>query len=261
MLLFDTHAHLDDSRFDADRSEVILRAKQAGLVRIVTIGIDVETSSASVDLAKQYPEILSAAVAIQPNHVHEMAEGDFERIKSLAEESVVVAIGETGLDRYWDKAPFDLQESYFNQHLDLARSRDLPVIIHCREAEADIVRVLREHFERTGPIRGILHSFTGGIEHAAAGVAMGLHVSLAGMVTFKKSDNLREIAKTIPLDRILIETDSPYLTPEPFRGRRNEPARVQHTAECLAAVFGMSMEEFAKQTTENALQLFRLQVS
>ncbi|MCE9530376.1 MAG: TatD family hydrolase [Planctomycetes bacterium] len=256
-MLIDTHAHLDDDRFRDDLPAVLDRATAAGVSRILTIGVDADTSAAAVRLTEQYP-VLAAVVGIQPNHVAEMKPGDWERVLEMVQNPRVVAVGETGLDRYWDRAPFPLQEEFFDRHLQLARERNLPVVIHCREAEADVVRMLRAAFERHGPIAAVMHSFCGDSATAQACLAMGLHISFAGMLTFKNNDSLRQVAATIPLDRVLVETDSPYLTPMPFRGKRNEPAYVAHTAACLAGVFGISVEALAEKTTENARLLFKV---
>jgi TatD DNase family protein len=253
-MLIDTHAHLDDERFAADLPAVLERAHAAGVVHVVTIGIDAATSRANVALADAHA-MLFAAVGIQPNHVADAQPGDWEAILDLVKRPKVIAIGETGLDRYWDRAPFPLQEEHFARHLELARTLDKPVVIHCREAEADVVRMLRADFEKHGPVRGIMHSFTGDEATARACVEMGLHISFAGMVTFKNSEVLRQVAATVPLDRLLVETDSPYLAPMPFRGKRNEPAYVAHTAACLAQVRGLTVEKLSEQTTANARQL------
>lgn len=255
--LIDTHAHLDDRRFADDLPEVLTRARKAGLTRILSIGIDLSTSRAALELARHH-DLLAAVVGIQPNSLAEMAPTDWDDVQRLAREPDVVAIGETGLDRYWDRAPFPLQEEYFARHLELVRELDKPVVIHCREAEADVVRMLREEYDRRGPIDGVMHSFTGDRDTALACLEMGLHISFAGMVTFKKNEELRAIAALVPADRILIETDSPYLAPEPKRGKRNEPAFVAHTAACLAGVRGVEVTQFAEQTTDNARRLFRL---
>lgn len=256
-MLIDTHAHLDEERFKDDLPVVLDRAKAAGVARVLTIGIDAATSAAAVQLADSYP-MLAAVVGIQPNHVAETQDGDWQRILDLCKHPKVVAIGETGLDRYWDRAPFPLQEEYFTKHLELARQLGKPVVIHCREAEADVVRMLKQEFDKHGQIRGVMHSFTGDAATAKACLEMGLHVSFAGMLTFKNSEALRQVAAGLPLDRLLVETDSPYLAPMPFRGKRNEPGYVVHTAECMANLLKVSKEELAKRTTENAKDLFGL---
>jgi TatD DNase family protein len=253
--VIDTHAHLDDDRFAGDRADVVARAAAAGLSCVVTIGTDAATSARNVELAGQFP-LLRAAVGIQPNHVAEARAGDWDAIRELVTHPTVVAIGETGLDRYWDRAPFPLQEEYFARHLALSRETGKPVVIHCREAEADVVRMLRAEFDARGPVAGVMHSFTGDAATARACLDMGLYASFAGMVTYKNAEDLRRVAATIPLDRILVETDSPYLAPVPVRGKRNEPAYVVHTAECLAKVLGVSPEVIDEHTTRNARTLF-----
>lgn len=258
MTLIDTHAHLDDPRFADDLPAVLERASAAGVVRVLTIGIDLATSRAALALARRFPERLSAVVGIQPNHAGEAAVGDWDEIVAMSTDPHVVAIGETGLDRYWDRAPFDLQEDYFVRHLELCRQVRKPVVIHCREAEADVVRVLRTQFERHGPIAGVMHSFTGDAATARACLDMGLHISFAGMLTYKSAEDLRQVAKGIPLERLLVETDSPYLAPVPMRGKRNEPAFVTHTAGCLAGLKGVPVEELAAATMRNAQALFHM---
>jgi TatD DNase family protein len=170
----------------------------------------------------------------------------------------VVGIGETGLDRYWERTPFAQQEDYFARHLELSRQHDKAVVIHCRKAEADVVRMLRADFGRHGPACGVMHSFTGDAATAAACLEMGLYISFAGMLTYKNAGDLRDVARTIPLERLLVETDSPYLAPVPVRGQRNEPAYVAHTARCLAELFGIDMDAFGEATTRNAARLFKL---
>jgi TatD DNase family protein len=256
MTLIDTHAHLDQEEFDADRDAVIERAHAAGVEAIVAIGVTAASSLAVVELAGRHRGVY-AAVGIQPNYTAQVEPGDWERILALVDRPKVVAIGETGLDRYWDYAPLDVQQDHFDRHLRLAHERDLPFVVHTRDSDAEVLAMLREARQR-GPLRGVMHSFTGTAETAAECVELGLHISFAGMVTFKKSDALRAVAATVPADRILVETDSPYLAPHPLRGKRNEPANVLHTAACLAGVRGLPAEEFAALATANARALFRL---
>lgn len=258
MPLIDTHAHLFDERFDNDLPAVLERAAKAGVERIVCLGIDLESSRASIRIARQHPLVV-AAVGIQPNHVAEAGPGDWDEIVRLAEtEETVVAIGETGLDRYWDRASFPVQEDYFARHMELARRLNKPFAIHCREAEAHVVGMLRAEFDKHGPIRAVMHSFSGDLASAQACLAMGLDVSFAGMATFPNAQSLRDVAREAPLDRLLVETDSPYLAPQPVRGKRNEPAFVAHTAAHLAQVKGLSVVELEEQTTRNARRLFGL---
>ena len=256
MQLFDTHAHLDQPEFDDDRAEVVARAKAAGVENIIAIGISADTSAACVEVAAEFDGVY-AAVGMQPNYLAEAQPGDWDRIVAMLDQPGVVAIGETGLDRHWDFTPFDVQQDYFDRHMRLSQERGLPFIVHMRDCDEDILVMLREARQR-GPLRGVMHSFTGSRAMADECLAMGLYISFAGMVTFKKSAELRAIAAAVPDDRILIETDSPYLTPEPVRKiKRNEPAHVRHTAGCLAEVRGTTLEAFAAQTTANAKRLFR----
>ena len=255
--LIDTHAHLDDSQFQSDLPAVLNRAAAAGVYRIITVATTAPTSAISVELAAQHP-MLFATVGIQPNHVAEAAADAWDEVVRLATAARVVALGETGLDRHWDYTPFPQQEDYFARHLELARKHNLAVVIHCREAEADTVRMLRDDFERHGPVRAVMHSFTGDAETARSCLAMGLYLSFAGMLTYKNAQALRDVAATVPMERLLVETDSPYLAPVPVRGKRNEPANVVHTASCLARLKGVTAEVLAKQTTRNARALFGL---
>jgi TatD DNase family protein len=282
MTLVDTHAHLDQDEFDADRDAVLRRAKEAGVEAIVAVGVTADSSCAVLDLAERHPEI-HAAVGIQPNHAGQAAPGDWDRIVALAGHPRTVALGETGLDRYWDFTPLDVQRDYFDRHLRLAQRIGLPVVIHCREADKDLLPMLREAAARRpwggppgpprveglsmlreavarGPLRGVLHSFSGDAAMAAECLDLGLHLSFAGPATYRnrKFEPLREVAATAPLDRLLLETDSPYLVPEPFRGKqkRNEPALLVHTAARLAEIRGMPAEDLHAATTANARRLF-----
>ena len=255
--LIDTHAHLDDEQFRQDLPAVLDRAAAAGVRQIVTVATSAPTSAACVALAGQYPSLF-ATVGIQPNQVAEAAPTAWDEVIALTAEPRVLALGETGLDRHWDQTPFPQQEDFFARHLQLARQRDLPVVIHCREAEADVVRMLREDYERHGPLRAVMHSFTGDAATAAACLALGCYLSFAGMLTYKNAQALRDVAGGIPLDRLLVETDSPYLSPVPLRGKRNEPAHIVHTAACLATVKGLDPLLIAEHTTRNAQTLFKL---
>jgi TatD DNase family protein len=253
MQLLDTHCHLDEPAFDADRDAVIERARQAGVVAMLTIGTTAESSEKALRLARSHHDVF-AAVGIQPNYVAEEKPSDWEKIVSLASDERVVAIGETGLDRYWDYTPFESQIEAFDRHLELSRAIGKPFVVHCREAEADVVSRLR-NAAAAGPLRGVMHSFSGDAATADACVELGLYISFAGMVTFKRNDALREVAKQVPLDRLLIETDAPYLAPMPHRGKRNEPAYVAHTAAVLAELHETTPQEFATLTTANASRL------
>jgi len=258
-LFVDTHAHLDDKAFASDLDAVLERAAASGVNQVVTIATTAATSVKEIDLAAKHA-MLFATVGIQPNHVAEAGPGDWDEVVRLVTQPKVVALGETGLDRHWQYTPFHQQEDSFARHLELARLHKLPVVIHCREAEADVVRMLRADFDRHGPVRGVMHSFTGDWHTGQACLDMGLHISFAGMVTYKNAVALRDVAARVSLDRLLVETDSPYLVPVPLRGKvkRNEPAHVAHTAECLASLKEVSLDALAEQTTRNARALFRL---
>ncbi|QDT03473.1 putative deoxyribonuclease YcfH [Rubripirellula lacrimiformis] len=256
LTLFDTHAHLNSDTFADSVDEVVDRSRAAGVTGVMVIGIDAATSRRACDLAAQYPGYLYAVVGIQPNSVAEAAEDDFAVIEELAGYPGVRGIGETGLDCYWDDTPIADQQVYFDRHLQLCRDTQLPMVIHMRES-GDLIR--EQLARQTTVPPGIMHSFTGSMELAQQFLAMDLHISFAGMVTFKKSDDLRDVARQVPEDRLLVETDSPYLSPEPLRGKRpNEPARVEHTLRCLAEVRGVTPEYLAALTTENAKRLFQL---
>lgn len=254
----DTHTHLNDAAFADRLDEVLARATTGGIERMLVVGIDADSSERAVELAARF-EPLYAVVGIQPNCLDSFQPDDWRRVRDLAVAAKVAAIGETGLDRHWNPATINVQRLHFERHLELAASLKLPVVIHCREAEADVVGVLETFFAKTGQgIAGVMHSFTGDSATARRCLDLGLYISFAGMVTFKKSQALREVAAVVPLERLLVETDSPYLAPEPVRGRTNEPGNVVHTGACLAAVKGIAVDSFAEATTANARRLFRL---
>jgi TatD DNase family protein len=260
MALIDTHVHLDDSAFDADRDEVIARAEATGVERMICAGTTAASSERVVALAERYA-IVVAAVGIQPNYCGEASGDDWDRVARLAEHLRVVAVGETGLDRHWDFTRFDVQEDYFDRQLRLAQKRNLPVIVHCRDCESDVLRMLVEAGGR-GPLRGLIHAFSGGAAMAEQCLSLGLYLSFAGSVSYtnKKFASLREVAARVPADRLLVETDSPYLVPHPLRGKleRNEPDKVALIAAALAALRGCSEDEISRQTTANARLLFGL---
>ena len=255
--LVDTHAHLQDPLLSDDLPAVLARALRAGVSQVIAIGTTAADSLQVVQLPPRFPRVVFAALGVQPNHVAEAGPDDWDRIVALARGPGVVAIGETGLDRYWDHSPFDSQQEWFGRHLALAQELDLPVVIHCRNCEQDVV----EQLTRLGrQVRGVLHSFTGTWDDAQAFLDLGLHLSFAGMLTFtnRKLDPLREVASRVPLDRLLVETDSPYLSPHPFRGQPNEPSRVTFTARRIAEARGMTFDDLALATTANARRLFAL---
>jgi TatD DNase family protein len=253
--LFDTHAHLDDEQFDGIREAVIDRAVAAGVQWMIAMGTTASTSRQCCQIAASSPHVW-ASVGIQPNNAHEATLEDWSVIQGLVSQDRVVALGETGLDRYWDRCPFEIQVEWFERHVRLSQETQLPFIVHMRECEEDIIETLTRCSDGE-TLNGVMHSFTGSIETAEAAMELGLDISFAGMVTFKNAADLREVASQIPLDRLLIETDAPYLAPHPKRGQRpNEPALLVHTAQCLADVHGVSYEELARQTTCNACRRF-----
>ncbi|MCA9080124.1 MAG: TatD family hydrolase [Planctomycetaceae bacterium] len=256
MFLIDTHAHLDEQSLAPDRVELLDRAQTAGVGHIITIGVSASSSQAAIALAEQYPQV-SAVVGVHPNYCSQAAPHDFDTIEELVAHPQVVGIGETGLDKYWDFAPFELQQEYFERHVRLSQLTGKPFVVHCRDAEVEATQLL-QRLAQEAPLQGVMHSFCGSSETARLGLDLGLFFSFAGMLTYKKNADLREVARSIPLDRILVETDSPYLAPVPMRGKRNEPAHVVHTARCLAELHDLTIEEIAEITTNNARRLFPL---
>lgn len=256
-MLFDTHTHIDQEEFDANRSEVLDRARDARVSQIIAVGCTAAASRKCLEIADEFDGVY-AAVGIQPNYVAEALPEDWSVIEELSTKPGVVAIGETGLDRHWDYAPFDLQQDYFDRHMRLAEKLELPFIVHMRDCDEDILEMLRAARKR-GKLKGIMHSFTGSPEMAAECVEMGMHISFAGMVTYKNAQDLRDCVRTIPEDRLLIETDCPYLSPVPVRGKKpNEPAYLKHTAACIAEQRGVTLELLSETTTSNAQKLFGL---
>lgn len=256
MQLVDTHCHLDEEAFGNDLNATIQRAVEAGVSQMVSIGITLASSQRAIALAEQNPAVF-AAVGIHPNYTSVAGADDWSQVCQLAPHPRVVAVGETGLDRYWDHAPIELQRDYFARHVELAREVGKPFIIHCREAEADVCALLRE-WSQSGPLAGVMHSFCGNRETLQVCLEAGLHISFAGMVTFKKNVELRELSREVPLERLLVETDAPYLAPSPNRGKRNEPAWVPLTLAALAAERQIDRAELAACTTANARRLFGL---
>ncbi len=257
IFLVDTHCHLDMSQFDADRAEVLERAGAAGVRHIITVGSGVESSMAAAAIARSN-DLVHAAVGVHPHDAKDFNDGAFKALLALARDKKTVAVGETGLDYHYMHSPREAQIEAFKRHIELALEVGLPLIVHSREAARDTVRVLGQYCGAGGPLRGVLHCFSGDMEMAGELVAMGFYISFAGPVTFKskRSSELAGIAASVPDDRILVETDAPYLAPEPFRGKRNEPAHVRHTAEKLAQIRGIRAEDVARITSLNAFRLF-----
>ncbi|MCZ2260560.1 TatD family hydrolase [Sporosarcina sp. G11-34] len=254
-MYIDTHVHLNADQYENDVDEVISRAFEAGVEKMIVIGFDRKTINKAMELVEQYPFIY-AVVGWHPVDAIDCTEEDLEWIESLAKHPKVVGIGETGLDYYWDKSPKDIQQELFRKQIRLAQKVGLPVIIHNRDATADVVRILKEEeAEKSG---GIMHCFSGSVETAKECIAMNFMISLGGPVTFKNAKMPKQVATEIPLKHLLIETDAPYLTPHPYRGKRNEPVYVTLVAEEIARLKGLPIKEVAKKTTENAMEIYNI---
>ena len=254
-MLIDSHCHIDDARFDVDREAMLTRARAAGVEHFVTIGCDLETSRAAVALAQQHPFIV-ATVGVHPHEVKRIETTWYDELRSLARNKEVVAYGEIGLDYHYDHSPREVQRQRFREQVQLARELGLPIVIHTREAQEDTITILKE--EKAGELGGVFHCFSGDAWLAKDALDLGFYLSFSGVITFQNATMLRDIVKTVPLDRILVETDSPYLTPTPHRGKRNEPAYVRQVAEKIAELHGIGVQEVEEATTQNTKQLFRI---
>ncbi len=252
-MLFDSHAHLDDEKFDTDRDEVIKSLKDEGLSYVVNIGADIKSSRNSVELAKKY-DFIYAAVGVHPHDAAEMCDADIEELEELSKYEKVVAIGEIGLDYHYDDTDKEAQKFWFEKQLKLSQKLNLPFIVHDRDAHADTLEIIK----KVGYTNGVMHCFSGSVEMAREVIKMGMYVSIAGTVTFKNAPKAQAVAGSVPIDKLLIETDCPYLTPEPFRGKRNNPANVKYTAMKIAELRGMTIEEIAKITLENAKRFYNI---
>ncbi len=261
MQIVDTHCHLDEEGFTHELDEVVSASIENGVVAIVTIGTSVESSRRSIELAERFPGVVFAAVGIHPNYTAAARAGDWEIIEELARHPRVVAVGETGLDRYWDYAPIELQQDYFDRHLELSEQTGKPFIVHCRDADVETRNQLRESSQKGQKLNGVMHSFCQSSESAAELLELGMFISFTGMLTFKRNQELRDLAAGLPTDRLFVETDAPYLAPMPNRGKRNEPAFTRFTLECLAECHGVGPEEMARQTTENACRFFGIDLN
>ena len=252
-MLFDTHVHVNAEQFNEDLEEVIERAQDAGVKNMVVVGFDRPTITRAMELVETY-DFMFAAIGWHPVDAIDMTEEDLQWIEELSAHPKVVAIGEMGLDYHWDKSPKDIQKEVFRKQIRLAKKVGLPIIIHNREATADIVSILKE--EGASEVGGIMHCFSGSAETALECIDMNFYISLGGPVTFKNAKKPKEVAAVVPLDRLLIETDCPYLAPHPFRGKRNEPSYVKLVAEQIAEIKQLSLEEVSEATTNNAKKLF-----
>ena len=252
-MLFDSHAHLDDKRFENERDQIIANAKEAGVEYILNPGADFESSVRAIEVAKKY-DMVYAAVGMHPHDSKDMDEITLELFRGMAKKPKVVAIGEIGLDYHYDNSPRDIQQKWFIEQIRLAKELKLPIIIHDRDANEDVLRILKE--ENPFDTGVVLHCFSGSAELARQYVKLGAYISIAGPVTYKNARKTVEVVEAISLDRLFIETDSPYLTPMPHRGKRNEMAHVQFVADKIAQIKGISYEMVANQTKENAKKFF-----
>jgi len=252
-MLFDTHSHINTDVFEEELEEVIKRAHKEGVLHMMVIGFDHETNERAIDIASKYPNVY-ASVGFHPTIAHEVTNADFKLLEEQLESEYVVAVGECGLDLHWNKDTLEKQVEVFKKQIDLSKKLNKPLIIHMR----DVTEVMYETLAPYESLCGIMHSFPSSPEMADRFIKLGLHISLGGPVTFKNAKTPKEVAKHVALDHLLIETDSPYLSPHPFRGKRNEPMRVKLVAEEIARLKNIGFEEVASKTTENALFLFGL---
>ncbi len=259
-LIFDTHAHLDDEQLAGKTADIIADAKRHGVCEVLTVATTLASSYRSIELAETHSEIF-AAVGIHPNSCQDASLAELDQVRQLTQHPKVIAIGETGLDDYWKFCSMDVQIDYFKRQIRLSHETGLPFIVHMRDCESQMLATLSESTQQ-GTLNGIMHSFTGTLQTARQCLEWDMHISFAGMVTYRKNDELRQIAAAIPDQRLLVETDSPYLSPHPERGKRpNTPALIRHTVACLAEARGATFEETAELTRRNALRLFRLETS
>ena len=258
-MLIDSHVHLDDPRYDHDRTEVFARAKQAGVEAFITIGCDLATSRAAVALANDHPNVY-ATVGVHPHEVKRIENGSYDEFLQLARHPKVVAYGDIGLDYHYDHSPREIQRQHFREQVHLARTLGLPIVVHTREAEGDTVTILRE--AKANDVGGVFHCFSGTAQLAKEALELGFYLSFSGIITFRNATELREIVQAIPHDRLLIETDAPYLTPSPFRGKRNESSHLRLVAEKMAEIkegnTSTAFERIAHITADNTRRLFKI---
>ena len=251
-MIFDSHAHYDADQFDEDRDKLLSSMLENGVGTILNVGADWDSVTEVVKLAQRYPHVY-AAVGLHPDEVGILDEEKFAFLREQCKEEKVVAVGEIGLDYYWDNESHDIQKKWFIRQLELARERNLPVIIHSRDAAEDTLKIMKEHAQG---LRGVIHCFSYSKELAKEYVKMGFHIGIGGVVTFKNGKKLKEIAQEIPLERMLLETDCPYLAPVPYRGKRNSSLYIPYIAQEIANLRGISYEEVVAQTEQNAKELF-----
>ncbi len=256
LAIFDTHTHLNDADLFDNSAELIQRAQDAGVVRMLVPGYDQESSRRAMELANRFPGVY-AAVGIHPHDAKTATEKDFTDLEDWASDPKVVAIGEIGLDYHYDNSPRDVQAEVFRRQMEIAKQKGLPIVIHDREAHADVMALVKE----ASPLiaGGIMHSYSGSVEMAMECIKLGFYLSFSGPLTFKNAKKPREVAAALPLDRLLVETDAPYLTPEPYRGKQNEPANVRLVLDKLIEIRDETPDDIARAVYHNALRVFQLQ--
>ena len=254
-MIFDTHAHYDDKQFDQDREELLVSMKDNGIGTIVDVGSNMETSAWIVDAVNRYP-MMYGAVGVHPSDTADLTESDMDTLKEYAGKDKILAIGEIGLDYYWDEPEREIQKKWFEAQIELAREVRLPIIIHSRDAAADTLDIMKAH--HGDELNGVIHCFSYSPEMAQIYLDMGYYLGIGGVVTFKNSKKLKEVVKMTPLERIVLETDCPYLTPEPHRGKRNDSSYLKYVVECISELKGISAEKIIKTTCENAVKMYRI---
>jgi TatD DNase family protein len=254
-MIFDTHAHYDDEQFDIDREELLLSMKDNGIGNVVNVGANLEGSQRSLDLAQKY-DFVYAAVGVHPSDCAELDDEGIEKIRAMSSFPKCVAIGEIGLDYYWPEPDHELQKKWFIRQIALAREVGLPIIVHSRDAAADTLEILKS--EKAGELGGVVHCFSYSKEVALECVQMGFYIGVGGVLTFKNGRKMKEVVEEIPMDRIILETDSPYLSPEPNRGKRNSSLNLPYVVSAMAQIKGISEEEVIRITEENARKMYRL---
>jgi TatD DNase family protein len=257
MMLIDSHAHIQGKEYAGEVAAVIERARQAGVEKIIAVGGagDMTSNTEAVALAESFPDIY-ATVGMHPHDAKDVGPEDLAELKELSAHPKVVAVGETGLDYYYSHSPYEVQRRVFAQFIHMARETELPIVVHERDAAKDAAELLRAEGEAN--LRGVIHCFTGDYQAACKYLDLGFYISFTGIITFKNADRLRAVVRQVPLDRMMVETDSPYLTPVPHRGKRNEPAHVRWVAETIAKVKGVDLETVARVTSENVRDLFAM---
>ena len=253
-MIFESHAHYDSRKFDEDREELLNSMQENGIGTIINVGATWKSVTTGLELVNQYPFVY-AALGLHPDEVGDLNEERFEILKAECQKEKVVAVGEIGLDYYWDNESHDIQKKWFIRQLELARNLNLPVIIHSRDAAEDTLKIMKEHAQG---MRGVIHCFSYSKEMAEEYVKLGFHIGVGGVVTFKNGKKLKEVVEAIPIERILLETDSPYLAPEPHRGKRNSSLYLPHIAQMIADLKGLSYEEVVAQPERNSRELFHI---